>query len=68
MKQIVILLAVACSVSCGESRKERVQREEAERDRQLLIELQRQENLQRQADREQRAVETVIQGLDIITR
>lgn len=69
MKTIIpILLAAAALTSCGESKKDRAEREDAERDRRTLLEYQRQENIQRQADRNQRAAETGVQVLDILTR
>ena len=68
MKFIVLITIAAATLSCGESKKERVQRESDEADRQTLLEFQRRENIQRQADRNQRAVETVVRGIDIITR
>lgn len=63
-----IIILAAILTGCGESRKERIQREEAERDRRTLLEYQRQENIQRQAERDQRAVESGVQVLDILTR
>lgn len=69
MKNTLLIITLACAtLSCGESREERAQREQAEADRQALLEYQRQENRQRQADRDQRALETGVQILDIITR
>jgi hypothetical protein len=65
---IPILLTAAVLSGCGESRKDRAQRESEERDRRTLLEYQRQENIQRQAERNQRAVETGVQVLDILTR
>ena len=65
MKFIVPIIIVAATLTgCGESEKERALRE-AERERQFLLEYQRQENAQRQAERDQRAVEKVI---DVFTR
>ncbi len=64
----IILVAAAMLTSCGENKKERAQRESAQADRSTLLEYQRQDNIQRQADRDQRAVETVVRGIDIITR
>lgn len=63
-----VIIIAAATVSCGESKKERAQREYAEADRQTLLEYQRQENIQRQRDRDQRTLETGVQVLDIITR
>jgi hypothetical protein len=69
MKKIIILTAItAASVSCGENESERAQRESAAADRRTLLEYQRQENIQRQADRDQRAVEAGVQVFDILTR
>lgn len=65
---IMILAFAAASLSCGESKKERAQRESEEADRQTLLEYQRRENIQRQADRDQKTIENVIKGIDIITR
>lgn len=64
----IILLTTAILTACGESKKNRAQRESDERDRSTLLEYQRQENIQRQADRNQRAAETGVQVLDILTR
>ena len=41
---------------------------QAERDRQLMREMQRNENIQREKDRDQRAAETVVRALDVLTR
>jgi hypothetical protein len=69
MKKFIVLSVFSvASVSCGESKKEAAQRESAAADRRALIEYQRQENIQRQADRDIRAAETGVQFLDIITR
>ena len=68
MKFILIIVLAAATLSCGESKKDRAQRASEESDRRALLEYQRQENIQRQADRDQRAVETVVRGIDIITR
>jgi hypothetical protein len=67
-KSIAIIALAAATLSCGESKKERAQRESAEADRQALLEYQRQENIQRQRDRDQKTLETGVQVLDIITR
>ena len=65
MKFIVPIIILAANLTgCGESEKERARRE-AERERQFLLEYQRRENAQRQAERDQRAVEKVI---DVFTR
>lgn len=64
----IIILATVILTSCGESKKDRAQRESEALDRRTLIEYQRQENIQRQADRDQRAVETGVQVFDILTR
>lgn len=64
----IIMLTAAILTGCGESEKDRAQRDSEERDRRTLLEYQRQENIQRQADRDQRAVETIVRGIDIITR
>jgi hypothetical protein len=61
-------LAAVTLSACGESDTERAQRQEAERDRQILLEYQRQENIQRQRDRDQRSFETGVEVLDILTR
>jgi hypothetical protein len=61
-------LAAVILSACGESDTERAQRQEAERDRQILLEYQRQENIQRQRDRDQRSFETGVEVLDILTR
>lgn len=67
--QTTLVIAIAAaSLSCGESKKERAQRESEEADRQMLLEIQRQENIQRQADRDQRAIETGVKVLDVLTR
>lgn len=68
MKTTLVLALAAATLSCGESKEERAQRESAAADRQALLEYQRQENIQRQKDRDQRAIETGVQVLDIITR
>ena len=68
MKSLLIIAISAATLSCGESKKERAQRASDEADRQTLLEYQRRENIQRQADRDQRAVETIVRGIDIITR
>jgi hypothetical protein len=68
LKTALILACAAASLSCGESKKERAQRESEEADRQTFLEIQRQENIQRQADRDQKTIENVIKGIDIITR
>ena len=64
----IFILTAAILTGCGESKKDRAQRESDERDRSTLLEYQRQENIQRQADRNQRATETGVQVLDILTR
>lgn len=68
MKQILIIAFAAASLSCGESNKERAQRESDEADRRTLLEYQRQDNIQRQRDRDQRTLETGVQVLDVLTR
>lgn len=68
MKPLIIIALAAATLSCGESKKERAQRDSEEADRRTVLEYQRQENIQRQADRDQRAVETVVRGIEIITR
>ncbi len=68
MKPIIIIVLAAATLSCGESKKERAQRESQEADRQTLLEYQRQENIQRQRDRDQRTLETGVQVLDVLTR
>ena len=68
MKLILIIALAASTLSCGDSKKDRAQRQSEEADRRALLEYQRQENIQRQADRDQRAVETGVQVLDILTR
>lgn len=54
--------------SCGESSNDKAARAEAEQDRQLIRQIHAEEVRQREADRNQRAVETAVQGLDILTR
>ena len=72
MKFILPIIVAAICVSCGENRQERTQREEAERNRRTVLELQRQDNIQRAADRDQRTFETIIggavRGAEVITR
>ncbi len=64
---IILIVVATLLTSCGEGEKERA-RKEAERDRQFALEYQRQENIQRQAERDQRAIEAVVDGLDVLTR
>lgn len=64
----IIILTAAILTGCGENKKDRAKRESEELDRRTLLEYQRQENIQRQAERDQRAIETGVQVLDIITR
>ena len=68
MKPLLIIATAAASLSCGESKKERAQRDSDEADRQTLMEYQRQDNIQRQRDRDQRTLETGVQALDVLTR
>lgn len=68
MKPLLIIALAAATLSCGESEKERAQRNSDEADRQTLLEYQRQENIQRQRDRDQRTLETGVQVLDVLTR
>lgn len=68
MKPLLIIAIAAVTLSCGESKKERAQRYSDEADRQTLLEYQRQENIQRQRDRDQRTLETGVQVLDVLTR
>ncbi len=68
MKTTLVSAIAAATLSCGESKKERAQRESDAADRQTLLEYQRRDNIQRQADRDQQAVDTVVRGIDIITR
>ena len=68
MKPLLIIAIAAASLSCGESKKERAQRDSDEADRQTLMEYQRQDNIQRQRDRDQRTLETGVQVLDVLTR
>ena len=68
MKTTQIIAIAAATLSCGESKKERAQRESDAADRQTLLEYQRQENIQRQRDRDQRTLETGVQVLDVLTR
>lgn len=69
MNQILTTAAVAfLCAGCGESKKEQAQRESAERDRQLVRELQRNENIQREKDRDQKNAETIVRALDVLTR
>ncbi len=67
-KSILILAIAAATVSCGENKQERARRDSEERDRQLIREYQRSENIQRQADRDQRTFETGAKVLDVLTR
>jgi len=67
-KSILVIALAAFTPSCGESDSERAQRISEELDRQTLLEYQRQENIQRQRDRDQQAVDSILHGLDIITR
>lgn len=68
MKTTLVIAIAAATLSCGESKKERAQRESDEADRQTLLEYQRQDNIQRQRDRDQRTLETGVQVLDVLTR
>ena len=68
MKPLLIIALAAATLSCGESKKERAQRDSDEADRRTLLEYQRQENTQRQRDRDQRTLETGVQVLDVLTR
>lgn len=68
MKPLLIIALAAATLSCGESKKERSQRDSDEADRQTLLEYQRQDNIQRQRDRDQRTLETGVQVLDVLTR
>ena len=69
MKKLIALsILVASMVSCGENKKERAQRDSAAADRRALLEYQRQENIQRNADRDLRAAEAGVQALEILTR
>ena len=68
VKTTLVIALAAATLSCGESKKERAQRESDEADRQTLLEYQRQENIQRQRDRDQRTLETGVQVLDVLTR
>lgn len=68
MKPLLIIAIAAATLSCGESKKERAQRDSDEADRRTLLEYQRQENTQRQRDRDQRTLETGVQVLDVLTR
>jgi len=67
-KSILIIVLAAAVISCGESKNERAQRQSEENDRQLVRELHRNENIQRQADRDQRTLETGAKVLDVLTR
>lgn len=58
-----ITLTTFFCTGCGDKKAE-----QAERDRQLIRELQRNENVQREKDRDQKAAETIVRGLDILTR
>lgn len=64
----IIILAAAILTGCGENKKDRAQRESEALNRSTLLEYQREENIQRQAERNQRSVETGVQVLDILTR
>lgn len=69
MKMSIIIIAVAVTtLSCGESKKERAQRDSAAADRWTVLEYQRQDNIQRQKDRDQQTIDTGAKVLDIITR
>lgn len=70
MKSTILLIIAAATIltGCGESKNERAQRESEDADRRALLEYQRQENIQRQRDRDQKTLETGIQVLDILTR
>lgn len=68
MKTTLVIAIAAATLSCGESKKERAQRESDAADRQTLLEYQRRDNIQRQADRDQQTIDTVVRGIDIITR
>ena len=68
MKPLLIIAIAAASLSCGESKKERAQRDSDEADRRTLLEYQRQDNIQRQRDRDQQTLETGVQVLDVLTR
>ena len=64
MKLMLTITAIAffCAV-CGDNKAE-----QAERDRQLIREIQRNENIQREKDRDQKAAETIVRAVDILTR
>ncbi|NQX00838.1 hypothetical protein HQ447_09275 [bacterium] len=64
----VILIAATLLSGCGESKSKRAQRASDAADRSTLLEIQRQDHIQRRADRDQRTLETVVEGIDIITR
>jgi hypothetical protein len=69
MKKSILIIALAvATLSCGESKNERAKRESEEADRHTLLEYQRQENIQRQRDRDQQAIDAGVEILDIITR
>ena len=68
MKTFIIIALASATLSCGESKKERAQRDSDEGDRRTLLEYQRQDNIQRQRDRDQRTLETGVQVLDVLTR
>ena len=68
MKTFIIIALASATLSCGESKKERAQRDSEEADRQTLMEYQRQDNIQRQRDRDQQTLETGVQVLDVLTR
>jgi F0F1-type ATP synthase beta subunit len=63
-----MIVVATLLAGCGENKQERARRETDEQNRRALLEMQRQENIQRQADRDQRAVETGVKVLDILTR
>jgi hypothetical protein len=67
-KTTLVITIAAATLSCGENKKERAQRESDAADRQMLLEYQRQENIQRQRDRDQRTLETGVQVLEVLTR
>ena len=58
----ITLTAFLCT-GCGDNKAA-----QAERDRQLLRELQRNENIQRQKDRDQQAAELGVRVLESLTR
>lgn len=60
---LTLTLTVFFCTGCGDKKAE-----QAERDRQFIREIQRNENSQREKDRDQKAAETIVRAVDILTR